>query len=60
MRKLKEEVKNQREETMLLKKALQECKACRIKRPECSDDPPPCFPRYASFLVLVNDLLNKV
>ena len=30
---------------MLLRKALQECKACRIKRPECSDDPPPCFPK---------------
>ena len=30
---------------MSLRKALQECKACKIKKPECGDDPPPCFPR---------------
>ena len=30
---------------MALRKALQECKACQIKRPECGDDPPPCFPK---------------
>jgi len=45
LRKLKAEVNIQKQETMLLRKALQECKACRIKRPECSDDPPPCFPK---------------
>ena len=45
LRKLKAEVNIQKQETMLLAKALQECKACRIKRPECSDDPPPCFPK---------------
>lgn len=45
LRKLKAEVNIQKQETMLLSKALQECKACRIKRPECSDDPPPCFPK---------------
>ena len=39
------QVNIQKQETMLLRKALQECKACRIKRPECSDDPPPCFPK---------------
>ena len=44
LRKLKEETNNHRRETTALKKALQECKACRIKRPECSDDPGPCFP----------------
>ena len=44
-RKLKGEVKTQRDETMSLRKALQECKACKIKKPECGDDPPPCFPR---------------
>ena len=36
---------DERDETMALRKALQECKACNIKRPECGDDPPPCFPR---------------
>ena len=44
-RKLKGEVKVQRDETITLRKALQECKACKIKKPECGDDPPPCFPR---------------
>jgi thrombospondin 2/3/4/5 len=44
LKKLKEETYNHRTETTGLKTALQECKACRIKRPECSDDPPPCFP----------------
>ena len=29
LRKLKAEVQNQKQETVLLKKALQECKACR-------------------------------
>ena len=43
--KLKGEVKVQRDETITLRKALQECKACKIKKPECGDDPPPCFPR---------------
>ena len=43
-RKLKGEVKIQRDETIGLRKALQECKACKIKKPECGDDPPPCFP----------------
>jgi len=45
LRKLKEEVNNQREETTSLKKALQECLACKIKKPECGDNPPPCFPK---------------
>jgi hypothetical protein len=43
LRKLKEETRNQRTETTMLRKALEECQACRIKRPECSDIPPPCF-----------------
>lgn len=42
---MKGEVKVQRDETITLRKALQECKACKIKKPECGDDPPPCFPR---------------
>lgn len=50
LRKLKEEVKNQREETTSLKKALQECLACKIKKPQCSDDPPPCYPKYFSII----------
>ena len=37
------EVKTQREETMLLRKALQDCEACKIKKPMCSDIPYPCF-----------------
>lgn len=28
---------------MMLRKALQECEACKIKKPECSDIPYPCF-----------------
>ncbi len=44
LRKLREETGNHKRETELLRRALQECKACRIKRPECSDVPPPCFP----------------
>ena len=44
-RKLKGEVKIQRDETTNLRNALLECKACKIKKPECGDDPPPCFPR---------------
>jgi thrombospondin 2/3/4/5 len=50
LRKLKEEVKNQREETTSLKKALQECLACKIKKPQCGDEPPPCFPKYFNVL----------
>ena len=44
-RNLKKEVNNERDQTTALRKALQECKACNIKRPECGDNPPPCFPR---------------
>jgi syndecan 4 len=36
-------VKTQREETMLLRKALEDCEACKIKKPECTDLPYPCF-----------------
>lgn len=43
LRKLKLEVKTQREETVLLRKALEDCEACKIKKPECSDIPYPCF-----------------
>merc|ERR1719365_48011 len=43
LRRLKLEVKTQREETMLLRKALEDCEACKIKKPECSDIPYPCF-----------------
>ena len=43
LRTLKQEVKTQREETMLLRKALEDCEACKIKKPECTDLPYPCF-----------------
>jgi len=43
LRRLKQEVKTQREETMLLRKALEDCEACKIKKPECTDIPYPCF-----------------
>ena len=43
LRRLKLEVKTQREETMLLRKALEDCEACKIKKPECTDTPYPCF-----------------
>jgi len=43
LRRLKQEVKTQREETMLLRKALEDCEACKIKKPECTDVPYPCF-----------------
>ncbi|TRY79590.1 hypothetical protein TCAL_11730 [Tigriopus californicus] len=43
LKKLREEIKFQKGETTMLREALQECKACQIKRPECSDVPPPCF-----------------
>ena len=28
---------------MLLRKALEDCEACKIKKPECTDIPYPCF-----------------
>jgi len=37
-------VKLERNATVTLRKALEDCKACQIKSPECSDDPPICFP----------------
>jgi len=43
LRRLKLEVKTQREETMLLRKALQNCEACKMKKPSCLDVPYPCF-----------------
>jgi len=43
LRRLKQEVNTQREETVLLRKALTECQACRIKKPTCADIPYPCF-----------------
>ena len=43
LRRLKHEVKTQKEETMLLRKALMECEACKIKKPLCTDLPYPCF-----------------
>jgi len=43
LRRLKLEVKTQREETVLLRKALMDCEACKIKKPMCTDLPYPCF-----------------
>ena len=39
LRRLKLEVKTQKEETVLLRKALMECEACKIKKPRCTDRP---------------------
>ena len=43
LKRLKLEVETQRGETHLLRTALQECEACRIKKPTCADVPYPCF-----------------
>lgn len=43
LRRLKLEVKTQKEETVLLRKALMECEACKIAKPTCTDVPYPCF-----------------
>jgi len=37
-------VKIERNATVILRKALEDCKACQIKKPECDDQPPICFP----------------
>ena len=37
-------MKIERNATVTLRKALENCKGCQIKKPECSDDPPICFP----------------
>ena len=37
-------VKIERNATVTLRKSLEDCKACQIKKPECSDEPPICFP----------------
>merc|ERR1719367_2425831 len=43
LRRLKLEVKTQKEETVLLRKALMDCEACKISKPMCTDLPYPCF-----------------
>ena len=43
LRRLKLEVKTQKEETVLLRKALMDCEACKISKPMCPDLPYPCF-----------------
>ena len=41
---MEEKVKIERNATVILRKALEDCKSCQIKKPECSDQPPICFP----------------
>ena len=43
-REVEDKVKIERNATITLRKALENCKGCQIKKPECSDDPPICFP----------------
>jgi hypothetical protein len=43
LRTLRIEINMQRNSTYMLRRALEECKACQIKKPMCSDIPPPCF-----------------
>ena len=37
-------LKIERNATIILREALEDCKACQIKKPECKDTPPICFP----------------
>ena len=41
---MEKKVKIERNATVILRKALEDCKACQIKKPECDDQPPICFP----------------
>ena len=43
-RTMEEKVKIERNATVILREALEDCKACQIKKPECRDNPPICFP----------------
>ena len=41
---MEKKVKIERNATVILRKALEDCKACQLKKPECGDQPPICFP----------------
>ena len=43
-RTMEEKLKIERNATVILREALEDCKACQIKKPECGDNPPICFP----------------